>query len=150
MPVLTDAAVRKYVAQKQRREIADARARGLHLVIQPTGRKSWALRFRRPDGKPAKLTLGPLDLGNEPADEAVIGGPLTLAMARELAAKIDRQRKQGLDVVAEHKAQQERSRAPAEAAGFGAAVADFAANYRTSRHTPLRRLRDTARVWALP
>jgi hypothetical protein len=33
----------------------------LYLIIQPTGFKSWALRFRRPSGKTAKLTLGPAD-----------------------------------------------------------------------------------------
>ena len=64
MPVLTVAAVRSIGATPKRREIPDARAPGLYLVIQPkpSGAKSWALRFRRPDGRPAKLTLGPVDL----------------------------------------------------------------------------------------
>ena len=44
---------------------------GLYVVVQPTGRKSWAVRFRV-DGKPRKLTL---DKG------------LTLAQARAAAAK---------------------------------------------------------------
>ena len=34
-----------------------ARSRGSYLVLQPSGAKSWALRYRAA-GKPAKLTLG--------------------------------------------------------------------------------------------
>ena len=41
----------------RRREVADAALPGLYLVIQPSGAKSWALRYRF-GGKPAKLTLG--------------------------------------------------------------------------------------------
>ena len=42
----------------RRVEIADALTPGLYLVVQPSGRKSWAVRARV-DGRPAKLTLGP-------------------------------------------------------------------------------------------
>jgi integrase len=55
-----------------RREIADGGARGLYLVVQPSGLKSWACRYRVA-GKPTKLTLG--------AYPAV-----SLAEARQLAA----------------------------------------------------------------
>jgi integrase len=41
-----------------RQEIADAGCLGLYLIVQPTGSKSWAARYRRPDGKSAKLTIG--------------------------------------------------------------------------------------------
>ena len=41
----------------KRREVADAALPGLYLVIQPSGAKSWALRYRF-GGKPVKLTLG--------------------------------------------------------------------------------------------
>ncbi|HWW36448.1 MAG TPA: integrase arm-type DNA-binding domain-containing protein, partial [Xanthobacteraceae bacterium] len=40
-----------------RREIADAYMRGLYLIIQPTGSKSWAVRCRL-GGKPIKHTIG--------------------------------------------------------------------------------------------
>ncbi|WP_422001177.1 tyrosine-type recombinase/integrase [Roseovarius mucosus] len=40
-----------------RREIPDPSLAGLYLVVQPTGAKSWALRYRYA-GKPKKLTLG--------------------------------------------------------------------------------------------
>src|SRR6266568_1028369 len=39
-----------------RREIPDRGCRGLYLVIQPSGRKSWAVRYRV-GGKSRKLTL---------------------------------------------------------------------------------------------
>ncbi|SHJ19811.1 Site-specific recombinase XerD [Shimia gijangensis] len=42
---------------KRRQEIADPALSGLYLVIQPSGSKSWALRYRFA-GKPKKLTLG--------------------------------------------------------------------------------------------
>jgi integrase len=41
----------------KRREVPDAALPGLYLVIQPSGAKSWALRYRLA-GRPAKLTLG--------------------------------------------------------------------------------------------
>ena len=63
------------------------------------------MRFRRPDGRPAKLTLGPVDLSDkETSDEPVLGGPLSLRQARQLATSIDRQRARGLDVVEDYKA----------------------------------------------
>jgi hypothetical protein len=84
MPVLTSAGVQKYAPTSKRREIPDARATGLYLVIQPkpSGANSWALRFRRPNGRPAKMTLGPVDLSDhETKDDPVIGAPLTIGQA---------------------------------------------------------------------
>ena len=43
----------------KRLEIPDGGLPGLYLVVQPTGAKSWALRYRY-SGKPRKLTLGAL------------------------------------------------------------------------------------------
>ena len=85
--VLADAAVRKYRPAKERREIRDGLAQGLYLVIQPSGSRSWAMRFRRPDGSPGKLTLGSVDLsGKEAQGEPVLGAPLTLTAARASSA----------------------------------------------------------------
>ncbi|MCA3439243.1 MAG: integrase arm-type DNA-binding domain-containing protein [Rhodobacter sp.] len=56
----------------KRREVPDPALSGLYLVIQPSGVKSWALRYRH-GGKPAKLTLGRWPL-------------MTLAAARAAAA----------------------------------------------------------------
>jgi integrase len=56
---LTQVAVEQYKPDRSmRREIADLGKRGLYLVIQPTGVKSWAVRYRRQaDGASRKYTL---------------------------------------------------------------------------------------------
>jgi integrase len=117
----TDAGVRLYKAGPKRREIPDACAKGLYLIIQPSGVKSWALRYRRPNGKTAKLTLGDFDssAGKEPDDEPKIGDPLSLVGARTLAAAQLRQLKRGIDVSAVYLGEKRRARA---------AVANAAAN----------------------
>jgi integrase len=103
---LTVAAVERYKGGKKRREIRDSKSY-LLLLIQPSGYKSWIMRFRRPDADRtlAKLTLGPVDMSGvetklAPGMEA-IGTPLTLAAARALAAEVQRQRKLGRDVIAD-------------------------------------------------
>jgi integrase len=155
MPVLTVASVQKYTAQAKRREIPDTKAPGLYLVIQPrsSGSKSWALRFRRPDGRPAKMTIGDVDLSDrETKDDPVIGGALTLRQARELANKIDRQRATGIDVIEERKAALGRKRAAAidrAANTFGTCVREFFVSYRTKRKTRQRRWRDNSALLGL-
>jgi integrase len=54
---LTAAAVEKLVAGSKRREVADGLLPGLYLVVQPSGKKSWAVRYRA-NGRSKKLTLG--------------------------------------------------------------------------------------------
>ena len=56
--VLTTAAVAKYVPRPQRREIPDAKARGLYLCIFPSGVKSWVLRFVVPTAAPPNSHSG--------------------------------------------------------------------------------------------
>jgi integrase len=149
---LTAAAVAKYAPQRQRREIGDTTT-GLVLVIQPGGAKSWAMRFRRPDGRPAKLTLGPLDLTDkETADEPVLGAPLSLGQARELANRINRQRSRGIDVVEFYAAEASRKRAAAadaSASTFGGLAREFFVHHTTKWGTRPRRWRDDARLLGL-
>ena len=72
----------------------------------------WAVRYRRADGRPVKLTLGTCDVtGEELEGEPVIGGHLTLAAARKLTAEVQRQRALGKDPVADKKAEKLRRRA---------------------------------------
>ena len=112
---LTAAAVNRLLPGKKRLEIPDAGSPALRLIIQPSGAKSWALRFRRPDGRPSKLTLGPLDVtGNEMGDEPVIGQPLTLAGARKLAADINRQRAMGRDPITDQASAKRRRKVERE------------------------------------
>src|SRR3984957_4243156 len=77
--MLTDIQIKKLPTPTTRREVPDGKITGLYLVLQPSGAKSWALRYRAA-GKPAKLTLGPypaLDLANarRRAQEALGGVP---------------------------------------------------------------------------
>ena len=72
-----------------RAEYPDAACPGLHLVVQPTGTRSWAFRFRRrTDRKNVKLTLG----------KAGDGG-LSLAAARHAAAAHRHRLEQGVVLV---------------------------------------------------
>jgi hypothetical protein len=78
---------------KRRREIADAGKPGLYLVVQPSGKKSWAVRYRRlSDGKPRKLT---------------IDGSPSLGIARKLAQAALDKVADGRDPAAEKKAAKE-------------------------------------------
>jgi integrase len=156
MPLLTDASVRKYAPTNQRREIPDTRAPCLRLIIQPkpSGAKSWAMRFRRPDGRTAKLTLGAVDLSEEEnAEEPVLGGALTLRAARQLANKIDRDRARGIDVVGEYKTRKSRKQIEAKDAAaktFGSAVVEFLRDHKVKRWgTRPRRWRDDAAILGL-
>jgi integrase len=53
---LTDIAIRNIKPRKTRMEIPDAKAHGLYLIVQPSGRKTFAVRYRI-HGQPKKLTL---------------------------------------------------------------------------------------------
>jgi integrase len=83
--MLTDIKIRALKGGNVRREIPDGN--GLYLIVQPSGSKSWALRFRQ-HGRPVKLTLGQYFAGEvRDAPEPVVGGPLTLKGARKLASE---------------------------------------------------------------
>jgi integrase len=53
---LTAKSVQHIKAGTKRREIPDNGCAGLYLIVQPSGAKSWALRYRY-EGRPTKLTL---------------------------------------------------------------------------------------------
>ena len=79
--MLTDIAIRNLKPGPVRREIPDAGARGLYVVIQPGGAKSFAVRYRY-GGKPRKLTLT---------------GGISLAAARRAASDALYEVEQGRD-----------------------------------------------------
>jgi integrase len=147
---LTAAAVKKFRPAKGRREIPDGGCPSLYVVIQAGGYRSWAMRFRRPSGKSAKLTLGPVDLsGKESETDPVFGTPLTLASARRLAADIHRQRAMGRDVVADLEASKRRQRSEQDIRAkstFGTAAHDFIEGH-AKRKT--RRWQEQARLLGL-
>jgi integrase len=78
---LTDIGIRNLKPGVARREIPDPGARGLYVVVQPSGAKSYAVRYRYV-GKPRKLTLT---------------AGITLAAARKAAADALYQLEQGHD-----------------------------------------------------
>jgi len=80
---LTTRAVETAKAGDARKEIPDALMPGLYLVTQPTGAKSWAVRYRH-HGRPRKHTLG-----SYPA--------IDLKTARTLGAKALRAAAEGRD-----------------------------------------------------
>jgi integrase len=123
---LTAAAVAKLRPKKgERREIPDAGCSGLYLIVQASGHKSWAFRFRSPSGRSVKLTLGAVDFsGVEGKGTPTLGAPLTLVGARALVSDLQRQRAQGRDVaVIKHREHLERLERGKKT--FGSAVLDF-------------------------
>jgi integrase len=57
MKVLTQLGIAKLKATSLRRELPDGGMTGLYLIVQPSGSKSFALRYRH-SGRSKKLTLG--------------------------------------------------------------------------------------------
>jgi integrase len=57
MAKLTVRSVEAVTPTKDRREIPDGYLRGLYFIVQPSGAKSWAVRYRH-DGRPRKYTIG--------------------------------------------------------------------------------------------
>src|SRR3954447_21880605 len=57
MPALTVRSIEKIQPQGARRELADSHCPGLYLIVQPSGAKGWAVRYRA-CGRPRKHTLG--------------------------------------------------------------------------------------------
>jgi integrase len=78
---VTALSITKMKAGAARREIPAGN--GLYVIVQPSGKKSFALRYRRPDGRPVKLTLG--------------NGTMTLAAARAAASAAMLEVSQGHD-----------------------------------------------------
>jgi integrase len=125
---LTTAAVRTYKPARDRREIPDGGCSHLYLVIEPTGRKSWALRARRPDGRPGKLRLGTVDVADGHVANPEVGKHLTLKSARMLATQLLNELASGVDVFEEHKEERRRMAAKFDAASsatFPAMARDF-------------------------
>jgi hypothetical protein len=115
----------------------------MRLTIEPSGAKRWTLRYRRPDGRSARLVLGSVYFaGKEPTEDPVIGGHLTLAGARRLVAKLRHEIAQGRDPGAIYLAAK-RQRRLETANTFGAAARDFIEQYAIKR---IRRWKEQARL----
>src|SRR5215471_5299319 len=140
MPVLTAITVVNFKPRERRYEVRDTRST-LRLVVFPTGKKSWVIRFRRRNGRSGKFTLGRVNTTGTSVGPVVVGNPLTLAEARKLAAEIEFKRASGHDPARRVKTQ--RDDAPTT---FAAAARAFIDEY-ASRKT--RKWKTTARFLGL-
>lgn len=111
--VLTPVAVKAARAGAERREIPDAGCKGLYLVIQSAGAKSWAFRYRFA-GRPKKLTLGAVYLGTDEIEQPVLDQPNTLAGARKLAGEAALQVARGIDPAKHKKREKKQAQLRAE------------------------------------
>jgi len=84
-----------------RREVPDGLLRGLYLVLQPSGARSWAVRYRNRAGTPRKHTLG-----TYPA--------IDLRSARELAQQALIEVAKGSDPAADRKAARTGAKVPTD------------------------------------
>jgi len=114
---LTDISVKNAKAGETRREIPDGGCKGLYLVIQPSGKKSWAVRYRH-NGKPRKLTLD--------------GFP-SLATARKLATEAIENPER--DAAAEKQATKAAGKIEAERHTFPKVVETYLRHYAEGRAT---------------
>lgn len=132
---LTKAGVEKLKADPKRRlEIPDGLLTGLYLVIQPSGKKSWAVRYRH-FSKPKKMVLGAYPAFDLPA-------------ARKAAQEALRKVQQGNDPASEKQTAKKLARDTEEAdrLKFGNIVRTF-----ITRHAKVenRSWRETARTLGL-
>jgi integrase len=111
--MLSPLAVKAAKSSLERREIPDGGCKGLYLVVQPAGGKSWAFRYRF-NSKPKKLTIGPVYLGKDEPENAALDHPNTLAGARKLAGEAALQVAKGIDPAKHKKREQHQARLRAE------------------------------------
>lgn len=120
MPAFTARAVELQKPNPEKRlELADGSLPGFYLVVQPSGSKSWAIRYRA-DGKTRKFTLGPYPR-------------LGLADARERARTALQAVSEGRDPGAEQMVALQ-GQATATRLTFGAVALDFIARYAKPRN----------------
>lgn len=109
--MFTYLAIKKLEPAAKRLELPDAGAPCFYVCVEPTGAKGFAMRFRRPDGRNARLVLGSFDpTVRRPHPKPEIGASLTITEARLLAGRIHHERASGADVISERKAMKLKQR----------------------------------------
>jgi integrase len=130
--MLTDVSVRKTAPTNKRQEIMDGQVRGLFLLVQPTGAKSFAVRYSRA-GRVMKVTLGPY-----PA--------LSLVEARRRALGIAANVANGADPAEEKKAARKAAARVPEAVKTVRMIANEFLKRHTSEHNGARWATETQRI----
>jgi integrase len=84
---LTQLAIDKLKSGTSRREIPDGQVRGLFLIVQPSGKMAWAVRYRH-FGRPRKLTIGGYpEISLKDARAAAMRALSSIAEGRDPAAE---------------------------------------------------------------
>lgn len=135
MPRLTTKSVEAAQPAVTRREVPDELCRGLYLVVQPSGAKSWAVRYRA-GGRPVKDTIGAFPL-------------MGLAAARDAAIERLRLVAAGIDPREQRKAEAEAERARKDAS-FSAVAADFMRLHCQRNNRSWREQERFLRAYAIP
>lgn len=125
---LTDEAIAALTPGAARREVPDGGVLGLYLVVQPSGARAWAVRYRF-HGRPRKLTIGPHPL-------------LRPEAARELARAALRAVAEGRDPGAERAEARRAESDPSPSVAFAEVAAQFVETHAKS----LRTWRETERL----
>ncbi|MCB1469192.1 MAG: tyrosine-type recombinase/integrase, partial [Rhizobiaceae bacterium] len=105
-----------------RREVPDSLLPGLYLVVQPSGAKSWAVRYRA-DGRPRKHTIGRYPR-------------ISLAQARDLGRELLRAVAEGRDPAAEKQAACEGDASDRIDTSFARIVEEFVARHVVPNNKP--------------
>lgn len=79
---LTFKAVENIKPGNVRREVPDGEIRGMYLAVQPSGAKSYVLRYRHA-GKPRKLTIGAAEMGLGEARKLAASARAAIAAGRD-------------------------------------------------------------------
>jgi integrase len=120
---LTVKAIEALKPGKKRREEPDGHTRGLFVIVQPSGAKSWAVRYRIA-GAPKKYTIGPYPEFDIPT-------------ARDLAREALVKAAKGIDPAAEKKAAREARKAEQSTVDRVESVIDaFVKNHHAKRSKP--------------
>jgi hypothetical protein len=127
---LTTITLEKLKPGPARREIPDCRVGGLYFIVQPSGKRSWAYRYRLA-GKPRKYTIGAY-----PA--------IALTTARERAGEARDKVAEGVDPGAEKKASRAAALVPANDL-VEAVVKQFVSHY-AKRHLKASTAHDVERI----
>jgi hypothetical protein len=137
---LTVRAIETLRKPAKRREIPDGKLRGLFLIQQPTGRMSWAVRFRNRSRQTKKLTIGSYPV-------------IDLKNARALARKALVAVAEGIDVATVKRGEKETLVHAREGEDVGSVVAAYIEKYakprtKTWRQAQLILHKHAATPWA--
>lgn len=116
-----------------RYEMPDVRVAGLFLVVQPSGAKSWAWRYRF-NRRPRKLTIGAYLAERREERVPLLGEAHTLGEARAAAEEAANLVLEGIDPAATRRIEVESSRAKADTVGF--AIDEYKSRYVGATNRP--------------